>query len=68
MAMLAGLTSLKRSDQILAAIRRMIDKRKNSLNNEAGVRSVTITVKLKNGTDNPRVVLMSVETEDEWAE
>lgn len=65
MAIVTGLSRApRRSDEVLAAVRNAIEKRRNLIN-EANVRSVTFVVKLKNGTDTPRVVLTNIETEDE---
>lgn len=69
MAVITGLVArVRRSDAVLSAIRTAIEKRKNTINNEPGVRSLTVVVKFKNGTDVPRVVLTTIETEDEIAE
>jgi len=65
MAIVAGLSRPRRLDAVQAAIREALDKRKNTINNEPDVRSVTVTVKMRAGSDTPRVVLVNVETEDE---
>lgn len=65
MAMVAGLSRPRRLDTVQEAIRAALDKRKNTINNEPDVRSVTVTVKMKAGSDIPRVVLVNIETEDE---
>lgn len=65
MALVASVSRPRRSDKLLEAIKNAIEKRKNTINNEPDVRSVAVIVKMKSGTDTPRVVLVNVETEDE---
>ncbi len=67
-AVAGGFSRMRRTDRILEAVRIAIEKRKSSLNNEVDVRSVSVVVKMKNGSDIPRAVLVSVETEDELKE
>jgi hypothetical protein len=58
----------RRCDLVMDAIRECVEKRRNILNSEPGIRSVTVTVKMRNGTGGPRVAILSVETEDELSE
>lgn len=68
MAIVQGLVRARRADKILDAIKREIDKRRSSLNNDHEVQSITLVVKMKHGTETPRAVLMSVQTEAELGE
>lgn len=53
----------RRADKILKAVTAEITARTKALNQDATIRSVTIVVKLKAGSDEPRAVLTTVETE-----
>lgn len=55
--------ALKRADKILRAITDELMSKQKAINADPSVRSVTVIVKLKQGTDEPRAVLMTVETE-----
>jgi hypothetical protein len=66
-AAVIGTTRQRRADRIQDAISYALAKKKHILNGE-DVRSVTVTVKFKNGSDAVRCVLVNVEMEDELVE
>lgn len=53
----------RRTDKILKAITDELNGRQGTINADASIRSVTVVVKLKQGSDDPRCVLLTVETE-----
>lgn len=58
----------RRTDYIADAIARELDARRASLNADDAIRSVTVTVKMKQGTPFPRTVLVTIEAESEVAQ
>lgn len=63
-AMVVGVSSTRRrADHILDAVRQELEMRKSSLNADNSIRSVSIVVKMMQGSDRPRAVLLTVETE-----
>jgi len=53
----------RRTAKILEAVRCELESRRNSLDGDNAIRSVTITVKMITGTDVPRAVIVNVESE-----
>ena len=53
----------KRTDHIAAAVAAELDRQRPVLNALEHVRSVTVTIRFKNGTDTPRCVIVQTETE-----
>lgn len=53
----------RRTAKILEAVRSELESRRNSLDGDDAIRSVTISVKMVSGTDMPRAVIINVESE-----
>ena len=53
----------RRTAKILDAVRCELESRRNSLDGDNAIRSVTITIKMISGTDSPRAVIVNVESE-----
>lgn len=53
----------RRTDKVLDAIQHELEVRRSSIDTDATIRSITVIVKIKQGSDAPRAVLMTVETE-----
>lgn len=53
----------RRTAKILEAVRSELDARRNALDGDDGIRSVVITVKMVQHTDEPRAVIINVESE-----
>jgi len=53
----------RRTAQILDAVRSELESRRNVIDGDNGIRSVTITVKMVSGTESPRAVIINVESE-----
>lgn len=63
-AMVVGMAAnRRRTDQILDAIKQELEMRRGSLNADNSIRSVSIIVKMAQGSERPRAVLLTVETE-----
>ena len=53
----------RRTAKIVEAVRNELEHRRNSLDGDDAIRSITITVKMITGTDTPRAVILNVESE-----
>ena len=53
----------RRTDKILKAITDELNARQGGLNVDGTIRAVTVVVKMKQGSDDPRCVIVTVETE-----
>lgn len=62
--MVVGMSpSRRRTDRILEAIQQELNVRRAQLNADATIRSINIIVKMVQGTDQPRAIILTVETE-----
>lgn len=61
----SGYRASRRLDMILAAIRKCLESQAQALNGSSTLRTVTVSVKMKNGSGQPRAVILNVETETE---
>lgn len=63
-AMVVGMSQARRrTDHILDAIRQELEARRSTLNADSTIRSVSVIVKMVQGSERPRAVLLTVETE-----
>lgn len=53
----------RRTDQVAAAIAAELEVQRNTLNMTPNVRTVTVVVRFKQGTETPRSVSLTVESE-----
>lgn len=53
----------RRTAQIVEAVRSALESRRNTIDGDDDIRAVTISIKMKNGTDQPRAVVVNIESE-----
>ena len=63
-----GLRQSRRTDLILEAVKKALHVQASCINSSTTIRTITISVKMKNGTGHPRAVVLSLETELELEE
>lgn len=61
--MVSTMVPKRRTDRVRAAIEAELEAKRAALDSDGSVRSVTVIVKLKQGSIEPRAVIVQIETE-----
>jgi hypothetical protein len=60
------LQDVGRTDVLLAAIGREVTRHRDEIENDDGLRTLTVTVRINRGTGLPRAVVVSRESEQDY--